>query len=67
LVEGAAGDLASLPDRERLPLAREIRELTLPGAMGEKFQVMALSRGLDPRDAAAPLAGFRGPGLAHRL
>ena len=34
-------------------LAHELRELTLPEAMGEKFQLMALSRGLEE-----PLPGF---------
>ncbi len=48
------GALPDLPPRERQALAHELRELTLPGAMGEKFQVMALTRGLD-----LPLRGFR--------
>ena len=32
---------------ERLELAGELKKLTLPGEMGEKFKVMALSRNLD--------------------
>lgn len=43
LVAGAA---ASSP-REQLRLAGEVRKLTLPGEMGERFKVMGLSRGLD--------------------
>ncbi len=39
--------LEHLPDKKRLVLSAEIKRLTLPAEMGEKFQVMALSRGLD--------------------
>jgi SAM-dependent MidA family methyltransferase len=55
-------NLAERPAGERLRLANEIRQLTLPGAMGEKFQVMALARGLD-----GPLRGFSQLDLSHRL
>ena len=51
-----------LPDRERLQFASEVRQLTLPGAMGEKFQVMALARGLDQ-----PMRGFSMLDLRYRL
>ena len=54
-----AGDL---PEIERLRLSTEVCELTLPGAMGEKFQVMALARGL-----SEPLRGFSMLDLRHRL
>lgn len=47
---------------ERLALAQAIRTLTLPGEMGERFQVMALGRGYD-----LPLQGFRTRDLSHRL
>ena len=43
--------LDSVQDRVRL--AHEIRQLTLPGEMGERFRVMALSRDYDQ-----PLRGF---------
>ncbi|MDX1381504.1 MAG: SAM-dependent methyltransferase, partial [Xanthomonadales bacterium] len=43
-------------------LGAEARRLTLPGEMGERFQVMALSRGID-----APLSGFATRDLRHRL
>jgi len=52
----------SLPDRQRLAFAAQVRELTLPSAMGEKFQVMALTRGLDLQ-----LRGFAPQDLRHRL
>ncbi len=41
-------------DRERLRLAGEIKRLTLPSEMGEKFKVIALGRGPLPR-----LDGFK--------
>lgn len=59
-----AGELDALPERERLKLTREIKLLTLPGEMGERFKLMVASRDLDP--ATLPevltLAGQR-----HRL
>lgn len=39
--------------RERLLLARQLRRLTLPGEMGERFQVMGFTRDLE-----LPLCGF---------
>lgn len=39
--------------RERLLLARQVRRLTLPGEMGDRFQVMGFTRHLD-----LPLCGF---------
>jgi hypothetical protein len=44
LAEGASLDPLALAR-----LGAEVRMLTLPGEMGERFQVLALSRGLDPR------------------
>lgn len=52
-LEDVLAGMETLPDRERFELAREVRELTLPGAMGEKFQAMALGR-----DFEQPLRGF---------
>ncbi len=51
-------------DREvdRISLARQIKMLTLPGEMGERFQVMALGKGYD-----RPLRGFRSQDLSYRL
>ena len=48
-----------------LSLSAEARQLTLPGMMGERFQVMGLGRGLDPEDA--PLCGFSLQDLRYRL
>jgi len=45
-----------------LALSAQARQLTLPGMMGEKFQVMGLGRGLDQ-----PLAGFSLQDLRYRL
>ncbi len=43
-------------------IGAEARQLTLPGMMGEKFQVMGLGRGLEK-----PLRGFSLQDLRHRL
>jgi len=56
----------SLPEREKLKVNNQVRLLTLPGEMGERFQVMALNRGLD-EDLAFNLQGFRITDLSHRL
>lgn len=39
--------LADLDETERLQLSQQVQKLTLPGEMGDRFKVMALSRGLD--------------------
>lgn len=49
-------------DVERLTLSREIKTLTLPGEMGERFQFMALGKNL-----ALPLQGFATQEMSHRL
>lgn len=46
----------------RLRIARAIKTLTLPGEMGERFNVIGFSRGLD-----APLCGFSLNDRSHRL
>jgi SAM-dependent MidA family methyltransferase len=48
--------------REQMDLAAQVRMLTLPGEMGERFQVMALGRGVP-----VPLMGFSGRDLIPRL
>ncbi len=53
-LEECLADLPDLPLPERRRRSQEARELTLPGAMGEKFQVMALARG----DGFGALRGF---------
>ncbi|MCQ3934525.1 MAG: SAM-dependent methyltransferase [Gammaproteobacteria bacterium] len=52
-----AGDGAGVP----LQLAQQARTLLLPGEMGERFKVMALTRG------TAPLRGFGFRDLRHSL
>lgn len=57
------GQLGSLErEADRLALANVVKTLTLPGEMGERFQVMALGKGYD-----LPLQGFRSQDLAYRL
>jgi SAM-dependent MidA family methyltransferase len=56
----------SLPAKERLSLNNQVRRLTLPAEMGERFQVMALSRGLD-EETGNDLIGFSLSDLCHRL
>lgn len=55
-----------LSERERLRINNQVRVLTLPGEMGERFQVMALSRGLD-ESVDSQLMGFSVTDLRHRL
>ncbi len=52
----------SLPEPQRLRLMSEIKQLMLPQAMGERFQLMALGRGDLP-----DLALFAAPDLRRRL
>ncbi len=56
----------TLPDRQRIKINNQVQRLTLPGEMGERFQVMALSRGLD-EDLNENLVGFSLGDLCHRL
>jgi SAM-dependent MidA family methyltransferase len=56
----------NLSARERIRITNQVRLLTLPGEMGERFQVMALSRGLD-EDISSKLSGFSITDLCHRL
>ncbi|MEJ2761098.1 MAG: SAM-dependent methyltransferase [Gammaproteobacteria bacterium] len=55
--EGGGGDQKAL-----LEYARQVKLLTLPAEMGERFKSMALGRGFDE-----PLAGFRLNDQRHRL
>ncbi len=54
--------LALTSDIERMDLARKVKTLTLPGEMGERFQVMAFGKGYDHF-----LQGFQSQDLSHRL
>lgn len=49
-------------DLDRMKLAAELKRLTLPGEMGEKFKVLGLTRGFDQ-----PLKGFELMSQLHRL
>jgi len=49
-------------DVDRITLAQAIKTLTLPGEMGERFQVMALGKGYDHA-----LRGFATQDLSYRL
>ena len=53
---------AAASDDGGLAINAEVRQLTLPGMMGERFQVMGLSRGLEQ-----PLSGFSPLDLRYRL
>jgi SAM-dependent MidA family methyltransferase len=53
---------AAATDVERLILAQQVKTLTLPSEMGERFKVMGLSRGL-----TGGLRGFAGVDRAARL
>jgi SAM-dependent MidA family methyltransferase len=55
-------EATSADPREQLALASQVRRLTLPGEMGERFQAIALGRGVDE-----PLIGFSGRDLRARL
>ena len=55
-----------LSEKERVLKNIEVRKLTLPGEMGERFQVMALTRGLSD-DLGEDLRGFALKDLRYRL
>ena len=60
LTQRAAGGV-----EESMAVNAEARQLTLPGMMGERFQVMGLGRDLP--DSEQPLAGFSLQDLRYRL
>ncbi len=55
-----------LPEKDRISKNIEVRKLTLPGEMGERFQVMALGRGL-PEHLSEQFRGFTLTDLRYRL
>lgn len=59
-----ADELSARLEREadRITMSRGVKTLTLPGEMGERFQVMALGK-----DYHRPLRGFTTQDLAYRL
>ena len=46
-IEGIYAHLDRLDDRARLRITSQIKQLMLPGEMGERFKVMLLGRGVD--------------------
>lgn len=49
-------------ERQRVELSRQIKLLTLPSEMGERFQVIAFSKGVE-----LPLSSFSVRDLSHKL
>jgi SAM-dependent MidA family methyltransferase len=62
LASEAGAALAQADEREHLQTTQQIKRLTLPDAMGEKFNVIGFSRGLEAR-----LSGFELQDLSRRL
>jgi SAM-dependent MidA family methyltransferase len=58
----AADVMAGADERERLAISQQVKRLTLPGEMGERFSVIGFSRGLE-----APIAAFGVNDRSHRL
>ena len=58
-IEAVFGEAYSSAQDEaaRYALSNQVKRLTLPGEMGERFQAMLFARGLDARKLFAPLAG----------
>ena len=65
-LENLLAEFESLSEKERLVMNNQVRRLTLPAEMGERFQVMALSRGLD-EGLCDNLLGFSLSDLRYRL
>jgi SAM-dependent MidA family methyltransferase len=51
----AAAHAAAVDEATRYALAQEVKRLTLPGQMGERFQAMLFARGVDAGALFAPL------------
>lgn len=65
-LETIMADFAGLTEAERLAMNNQVRRLTMPGEMGERFQVMALGRGLED-ELCGDLLGFAALDLRYRL
>lgn len=61
-LEAEMAALADAPLKEQLALSEQVKMLTLPGAMGEAFKCLGVSKGID-----APLNAFRTSDRAHTL
>jgi SAM-dependent MidA family methyltransferase len=51
----AAAYAAEADEAARYALAQQVKRLTLPGEMGERFEAMLFARGIDADAAFAPL------------
>ena len=58
-LEGILRKKASESSDDGMALNNEVRQLTMPGMMGERFQVMGLGRGLDREPAGFSLRDLR--------
>jgi len=65
-LEKLLAEFESLSEKDRLVMNNQVRRLTLPAEMGERFQVMALSRGLG-ESLLDNLLGFLLSDLRYRL
>jgi len=65
-LEDIINSFQDLSEKDRVLKNIEVRKLTLPGEMGERFQVMALSRGLS-ENLSDNLRGFTLSDLLYRL
>jgi len=65
-LEEVINSFRSLSEKDRVIKNIEVRKLSLPGEMGERFQVMALSRDL-AEDVRDNLLGFALSDLRYRL
>jgi SAM-dependent MidA family methyltransferase len=54
----AAAHATAADEAERYALSQQVKRLTLPGQMGERFQAMLLGRRLDPASAFPALAAI---------
>jgi SAM-dependent MidA family methyltransferase len=55
-LDAVLADFSSLPAREQMELSRQVKTLTLPGEMGERFKCIALGKGTIERPGAFGLA-----------
>jgi len=65
-LDAIMADFAGLDEAERLDMNNQVRRLTMPGEMGERFQVMALGRELSDQ-LCDELRGFTAADLRYRL
>lgn len=59
--------MAPANDVQRFTLSRQVQQLTLPGQMGETFNVIGFSKNLPKSLQGQPLRGFANNDKTHRL